>query len=89
MVQTTDNRELFQLISREADMLGLSCREELRSGVSDVNAIAEVGIPVVDGMGPIGDCDHSDREYMIRDSLPARTKLAALSILSSWEHFSN
>jgi glutamate carboxypeptidase len=69
-------------------MLGLPCREELRSGVSDMNTIAEAGIPVVDGLGPIGDCDHCDREYMIKDSLSSRTKLAALAILSSWEHFS-
>ena len=89
MVQSAGNRELFQLVSQEADMLGLSCREELRSGVSDASVIAEAGIPVVDGLGPIGDCDHSEKEYMIRDSLPARTKLAALSILSGWNHFSN
>ncbi len=88
MVQSAVNRELFQVISRQADMLGLSCREELRSGVSDMNTIAEAGIPVVDGLGPIGDCDHCDREYMIKDSLSSRTKLAALAILSSWEHFS-
>ncbi len=88
MVQTAGNRELFQLIAQEADMLGLSCREELRCGGSDVNIITEAGIPAVDGMGPIGDCDHCEREFMIRDSLPARTKLAALSILSSWKHFS-
>jgi len=87
MVQTAGNRELFQLICREAEVLGLPYREELRSGVSDVNTIAEAGIPVVDGLGPIGDCDHCDREYMLRDSLPARTKLAVLSILSSWAHF--
>lgn len=88
MVQSVGNRELFQLISREAELLGLSCKEELRSGVSDVSVIAEAGIPVVDGMGPVGDCDHSDREFMIRDSLPARTKLAALAVHSSWEYFS-
>ncbi len=87
MVQSAANRELFQVICREADMLGLPCREELRSGVSDMNIIAESGIPAVDGMGPIGDCDHCEREYMVKDSLPARTKLAALSILSSWNHF--
>ena len=88
MVQTAMNKELFQLVAREADMLGMPCREELRSGVSDVNTIVEAGIPAVDGMGPIGDCDHCEREYMIRDSLPARTKLAALSICSSWSHYS-
>ncbi len=87
MIQSVGNKKLFQIISREADTLGLPCLEEFRSGVSDVNTIAEAGIPVVDGMGPIGDCDHSEREYMIRDSLPARTKLAAMSILSSWNYF--
>jgi len=87
MVQSAANRELFQVIARQAEILGLPCREELRSGVSDMNTIAEAGIPVVDGMGPVGDCDHCDREYMIRNTLPSRTKLAALSILSSWEHF--
>jgi glutamate carboxypeptidase len=89
MVQAPGNKKLFQLICREAEMLGMSCCEEFRSGVSDVNTIAEAGIPVVDGMGPIGSCDHSDREYMIRESLLARTKLAALSVVSSWNCFSS
>ncbi len=88
MVQTAMNKELFRLIAAEAKRLGLPCQEELRSGVSDVNTIVEAGIPAVDGMGPIGDCDHCEKEYMIRESLPARTKLAALSICSSWSHFS-
>lgn len=88
MVQSSINKELFRLICREAVSLGMACREELRSGVSDANIIAAAGIPVVDGMGPIGGCDHSDEEYMIKGSLSARTKLAALSILSCWEHFS-
>jgi glutamate carboxypeptidase len=87
MVQNAANRELFRLIRREAELLGLPCREELRSGVSDMNTVVETGIPAVDGMGPMGDCDHCDREYMIRDSLPARTKLAALSIVSCWERY--
>jgi glutamate carboxypeptidase len=70
-------------------MLGLSSKEELRSGVSDMNTVAEVGIPVVDGLGPLGDCDHCDREYMVRDTLQARTKLAAFTILSSWNNYGN
>lgn len=89
MIQTAKNRELFRIISREADMLGLSSKEELRSGVSDMNTVAEANIPVVDGMGPLGDCDHCDREYMVRDTLQARTKLAAFSIFSSWHAYAN
>jgi glutamate carboxypeptidase len=87
MEQNSGNSRLFQTIRHEAERLGMACVEELRSGVSDANTIARAGIPVVDGMGPIGACDHSDREYMIRKSLPARTRLTACSILGSWENF--
>ncbi len=85
MEQNSGNSRLFRIIHDEAQLLGLPCIEELRSGVSDANTIAQAGIPLVDGMGPIGDCDHSDREYMIRESLPTRARLAAGSILASWE----
>jgi glutamate carboxypeptidase len=77
MEQSAGNRALFARIDAEARRLGQPCREQLRSGVSDANTIALAGIPVVDGLGPIGEHDHSDREYMRRDSLPARTLLAA------------
>ena len=87
MEQTVRNRELFQLICREAEKSGLPCREELRSGVSDANTIGLAGIPVIDGMGPIGDCDHSEREYMVKKSLLERTKLAAHSIVRAWEYY--
>lgn len=89
MAQAPGNKSLYKLICREAEMLGMQCCEEFRSGVSDVNTIAEAGIPVVDGMGPIGGCDHSEKEYMIKESLPLRTKLAACSIVSSWDYFSS
>jgi len=85
MEQSAVNKTLFSAISEEAQQLGLTVREELRSGVSDANIIGSVGTPVVDGLGPIGDCDHSDREYMLRDSLFERCLLAACSIISLWE----
>ena len=87
MEQTVDNTRLFHLIACESRRLTIPCIAELRSGVSDANTIAQARIPVVDGMGPCGDCDHSDREYMLRQSLPARALLAACSILAGWEHF--
>lgn len=85
MEQNSRNAGLFRIIREEADQLGLPCTEEMRSGVSDANTIAQLDIPVVDGMGPIGDGDHSDREYMLRQSLSARVRLAAGSILRIWE----
>ncbi|MBU1567528.1 MAG: M20 family metallopeptidase [Proteobacteria bacterium] len=84
MEQTPQNSALFKIIQNEAQLLAIPCLEEMRSGVSDANTIAQNSIPVVDGLGPIGDCDHSDREYMVRASLPARVRLAACSIVSCW-----
>jgi glutamate carboxypeptidase len=85
MEQSARNTALFEIIRREAERLGQPCTAELRSGVSDANTIAQSDIPVVDGMGPTGDGDHSDREYMVRRSLPERGQLAAQSILRIWE----
>jgi len=84
MVQTVANGRLFDCIRRQAEDLGLPFLAELRSGVSDANTIAAAGIPVVDGLGPIGDCDHSRNEYMLRESLPQRTLLAAAAIAGCW-----
>ncbi|BCL59496.1 peptidase M20 [Desulfomarina profundi] len=85
MEQTDNNRALFALVRDQAESMGITVVEELRSGVSDANTIATVGIPVIDGMGPVGGSDHSDREYMIRSSLPEKSRLTALSILACWE----
>mgnify|MGYP002398120041 CR=1 FL=1 len=89
MEQSDTNHRLYRIIEQEATRLGIPCAEELRSGVSDANTIAATGIPVVDGLGPIGGCDHSDREYMIRESLPQRSQLAALAIIRCWQSLSN
>ncbi|WP_163337426.1 M20 family metallopeptidase [Desulfopila sp. IMCC35008] len=85
MEQSAGNDILFRLIEAESKRLGQKVLAELRSGVSDANTMASAGLPVVDGMGPRGDCDHSDREYMIRDSLPEKTLLAARVIATGWQ----
>ena len=77
MAVTSENRALFALFAETAADLGLVISEEFRSGVSDANSLAGLGIPVLDGLGPVGEFDHSDREYMIRRSLPERTRLLA------------
>ncbi|WP_419174032.1 M20 family metallopeptidase [Desulfosediminicola sp.] len=88
MEQSAANKMLYTAIYKEAQQLGLPLKEELRSGVSDANIIAGVKTPVIDGLGPIGDLDHSDREYMLRDSLLERTLLTACSIITLWENHS-
>jgi glutamate carboxypeptidase len=80
MEQSEGNTALYHLLREEAEGIGLSCAAELRSGVSDANTLAREGLAVVDGLGPIGAGDHSEKEYMVRSSLAERTLLAALAI---------
>jgi glutamate carboxypeptidase len=77
------NQHLFHRIEKIARRLGISIRPEFRSGVSDANLIAQLGIPVIDGLGPIGAEDHSPREYLVKESLPQRALLLA-SILTDF-----
>jgi glutamate carboxypeptidase len=71
------NQALFKRLQAAAPELGFNLQEEFRGGVSDANYIASMGAPVLDGLGPIGGEDHSEREYIIHGSLAGRTALAA------------
>jgi glutamate carboxypeptidase len=83
MPQDEKNRTLFRIAEDAARHLGIPIREEFRSGVSDANLIASLGIPVLDGLGPIGSLDHSEKEFMIKTSLVERTKLLSLILLQT------
>ncbi len=85
MPQTSGNRTLYKIIRDVGQNVGMDIGEEFRNGVSDANFIAAQGVPVVDGLGPIGDLDHSEKEYMIKRSLPERTLLFTLTLIESWK----
>ncbi|MBA4423293.1 MAG: hypothetical protein C0390_09375 [Syntrophus sp. (in: bacteria)] len=87
MEATERNKALFNVIAGEASRLGIPVVEQFRAGASDANTIAEAGTPVVDGLGPVGKHDHSDREYLVRESLHTRSALLALSLLSAWRQY--
>lgn len=82
MAASDRNKNLFRIAREAGERLGIPVREEFRPGTSDASIIAATGTPVLDGLGPIGEDGHSDREYMIKDSLVARTKLL-ISIIES------
>jgi len=84
MQKSEDNRKLFEVAAGIAKQLGYTLHEEFRNGVSDANFIADLNVPVLDGLGPIGGRDHSRDEFMIKQSLPQRTLLLACTILESW-----
>jgi glutamate carboxypeptidase len=74
------NRHLYTRVEKMAARLGIRVLPEFRPGVSDANFIAQCGIPVIDGMGPIGGRDHSPDEYMLKSSLPQRSLLLACTL---------
>ena len=80
-----DIETLFAVIATTGTEMGIDIRAEHRQGVSDANLIAAEGVPVVDGLGPIGDRDHSADEYIRKASLPERALLIAGSLLAGWK----
>jgi glutamate carboxypeptidase len=78
MMKTTF--EKAKAIAAEIDM-------ELKAGgtggASDANFVAPLGVPVLDGLGVVGEGAHSEREYIFADSLDKRTKLVA-ALLKNW-----
>lgn len=65
-----ENNEMNRLIEylnekeKEFNLIGVD-----RSGVSDANQMSAVGVKVLDGLGPVGDGDHSEKEFIFKDSL--------------------
>ncbi len=72
---------LVKVIEEAALELKQPFGTEIRKGTSDANFFGAAGVSVIDGMGPIGFLDHSDKEYIILDSLFERIKLCTLTLL--------
>jgi glutamate carboxypeptidase len=73
----------FQKAQRLASELGLSLGEGGTGGGSDANFVAPLGVPVLDGLGAIGEGQHSEREHILIDRLPERAALLA-TLISTW-----
>jgi glutamate carboxypeptidase len=52
-------------------------------GVSDANFVAPLGIPVLDGMGAVGEGYHSDREFIYAASLEEKSRLL-VELIKKW-----
>ena len=78
MVQVPGSDELISTLMETAKELGQSVGTEERGGASDGNFLSEMGVPVIDGLGPVGDMDHSPDEYILENSLYERIELTAL-----------
>jgi glutamate carboxypeptidase len=52
-------------------------------GVSDANFVAPFGIPVLDGMGAVGEGYHSEREYIFANCLEGKKRLL-VELIRKW-----
>lgn len=78
MAYTPAIAALAQLTDACAQELGFRVQAAKTGGVSYANYLADMGLPVLDGLAPIGGLDHSPREYIQISSIVPRTALLAL-----------
>jgi glutamate carboxypeptidase len=64
-----------------AARLGFETKDVATGGASDANTTSGMGVPSIDGLGPIGGLDHSPDEYLEVDSIGPRTALFAALLL--------
>jgi glutamate carboxypeptidase len=88
MVCTAQSLRLVYQLQEIAALLGFSVGHMVTGGSSDARYPAALGIPVLDGLGPIGGLDHSPGEYILEDSIAPRTALLASLIATMSERLS-
>ena len=64
-----------------ASRLGFETKDVATGGASDANTTSGMGVPTIDGLGPIGGLDHAPGEYVEVDSIVPRTTLLAALLL--------
>ena len=77
MERTDASARLVQHAVRLAAELGFALSDAATGGASDGNTTAGLGVPTIDGLGPIGGLDHAPGEYIEVDSIVPRTALLA------------
>jgi glutamate carboxypeptidase len=79
MERSAASARLASLARTIAAEIGFSLQDTATGGASDANTTAELGVPTLDGLGPIGGDDHSADEWLDLGSVvPRITMLAAL-----------
>ena len=77
MPRTEAVARLEGLAIRAAAELGFELRGTSTGGAADSAFAAQAGVPVLDGLGPIGGLDHGPDEYILKSSIVLRTALLA------------
>jgi glutamate carboxypeptidase len=77
MSRSEQTARLFSEAENVANQLGFALAETSVGGASDGNFAAALGLPVLDGLGAVGDGAHARHEWISIDGMLERTCLAA------------
>lgn len=87
MERTGASGRLVQVAVGLAADLGFDLADCATGGASDANTTAALGVPTLDGLGPVGGDAHSPSEFLRLDSVvPRTTLLAALLVAIGRRH---
>ncbi|WP_031154306.1 M20 family metallopeptidase [Streptomyces xanthophaeus] len=77
MEDTPASRRMFDRARKIAADLGEPLGGAATGGVGDANFIAGIGVPTLDGLGPVGGADHTPEEWLDTSTVPVRVALLA------------
>ena len=80
MMPTEKTHAYIKRVTAMAAANGIDFYTKKRGGLSDANHICAQGPICVDGLGPTGDCDHSDKEYLEISTIEPNLKLVYLML---------
>ncbi len=82
MPRTAAIETLEAVTKRLANELGFEVKGASTGGAADAAFAADEGVPVLDGLGPVGGLDHSPDEYILVSSIIPRTALLARLVMA-------
>lgn len=80
MMPTEKTHSYIARVTALTEKNGLEFKTKKRGGLSDANHISACGPICVDGLGPTGDFDHSDKEYLEISTIEPNIRLAYLML---------
>lgn len=72
------SQELYGLYKKASQTYGVVCNQVATGGVSDANFLSALDIPVLDGLGAFGNYSHTQKEFIVADSLVYKVKIFVL-----------
>lgn len=68
-------QKLYEEYKKVSEFYGVECNQTITGGVSDANFLAGIGVPTIDGIGGYGNYSHTQKEYVLKDSLLYKIKI--------------